>query len=181
MAGLNGHRPERAIWEHHATARFDDPLGGMIAADVATFLPDDYLVKVDRASMAHGVEVRPLLVDHEVMELAARTPSRWKIARGETKWILKQTFQDHLPSGVLGRPKQGFEIPIDAWLRGPLRPCLNPPFSTRAPGWPASSNKTWCASCIDRTSAEPGDTATSCGASSSWLAGRNAISHRGSR
>ncbi len=122
VVGLNGHRPERAIWGHHATAPSDDALGGMIAADVAMFLPDDYLVKVDRASMAHGVEVRPPLVDHEVMELAARIPSRWKIARGETKWILKRAFEDRLPPGVLGRPKQGFEIPIDAWLRGPLRP-----------------------------------------------------------
>src|SRR5262249_10861999 len=99
-----------------------DPLGGMIAADLANFLPDDFLVKVDRASMAHGLEVRPPLVDHELLELAARIPSRWKIRGDQTKWILKQTFRDLLPEGTLRRPKQGFEMPIDSWLRGPLRP-----------------------------------------------------------
>ena len=99
-----------------------DALGGMIAADADVILPDDFLVKVDRASMAHGLEVRPPLVDHELMELAARIPSSWKVHDGETKWILKQAFKDVLPDAILRRPKQGFEIPIDAWLRGPLRP-----------------------------------------------------------
>jgi len=120
-AGLNGHYPGRAIEAAHATAPAGDPLAGMIAADVETLLPDDYLVKVDRACMAHGVEARPPFLDHELMELAARVPSRWKIQRGETKWILKRAFEDRLPPGILGRPKQGFEVPIDAWLRGPLR------------------------------------------------------------
>ena len=94
----------------------------MIAADVATVLPDDFLVKVDRASMAHGLEVRPPLVDHELMELAARIPSRWKIHAGQTKWVLKQAVRESLPESILRRTKQGFEIPIDDWLRGPLRP-----------------------------------------------------------
>jgi asparagine synthase (glutamine-hydrolysing) len=93
----------------------------MIAADTNVLLPDDFLVKVDRASMAHGLEVRPPLVDHELMELAARIPSKWKVHNGETKWILKQSFRSVLPDSILRRPKQGFEIPIDTWLRGPLR------------------------------------------------------------
>ena len=95
----------------------------MIAADVATLLPDDFLVKVDRASMACGLEVRPPLLDHELLELAARIPSRCKVRDGETKWIFKQAFRGRrLPAAILGRPKQGFDIPVDAWLRGPLRP-----------------------------------------------------------
>jgi asparagine synthase (glutamine-hydrolysing) len=94
----------------------------MIAADAAVLLPDDFLVKVDRASMAHGLEVRPPLVDHELLELAARIPSRWKVHRGEAKWILKQSARGTLPEPILRRRKQGFEIPIDQWLRGPLRP-----------------------------------------------------------
>jgi asparagine synthase (glutamine-hydrolysing) len=94
----------------------------MIAADVATLLPDDFLVKVDRASMAWGLEVRPPLLDHELLELAARIPSRWKVHRGETKWLLKQACQAELTEGIRNRPKQGFEMPIDAWLRGPLAP-----------------------------------------------------------
>jgi len=98
-----------------------DALSGMISADVATMLPDDYLVKVDRASMAYGLEVRPPLLDHELLELAVRIPSRLKIRKGETKWIFKQACGDLLPTGLLKRPKQGFEIPIDLWFKGPLK------------------------------------------------------------
>jgi asparagine synthase (glutamine-hydrolysing) len=120
-AGLNGHQPERLVRAGHAAAPPNDLLGGMIAADVATLLPDDFLVKVDRASMAHGLEVRPPLLDHELLELTARIPSCWKVRGGETKWLLKQTYREHLPPGAVDRPKQGFDMPIDAWLRGPLR------------------------------------------------------------
>ena len=91
-----------------------------MAADVGTILPDDFLVKVDRASMAHGLEVRPPLLDHELMELAARIPADCKVRGGETKWVLKQAFGDQLPDCAVSRPKHGFELPIDAWLRGPL-------------------------------------------------------------
>jgi asparagine synthase (glutamine-hydrolysing) len=120
-AQLNGHDPEAIIRTGHAGARRDDPLGGMIAADVHTILPDDFLVKVDRASMAHGLEVRPPLLDHELLELAARIPSRFKVRRGETKWIFKRAYQGMLPREVVWRKKHGFEIPVDSWLRGPLR------------------------------------------------------------
>ena len=118
---LNGHRPERLLWDAHATASPGDDLGGMIAADVASLLPDDYLVKVDRASMAHGLEVRPPLLDHEFLELAARVPSEWKVRDGQTKWLLKQVAHHHLPKEIIYRKKQGFDLPVDDWLRGPLR------------------------------------------------------------
>jgi asparagine synthase (glutamine-hydrolysing) len=118
---LNGHNPERAILECFAKAPADDPLAGMISADVGTLLPDDFLVKVDRASMAHGLEVRPPLLDHELLELTARIPSQWKVHNGQTKWLLKEVYRQELPSSVMDRPKRGFEIPVDAWLRGPLR------------------------------------------------------------
>ncbi len=120
-ATLNGHDPARAICEPYAFAPADDPLAGMLAADVATFLPDDYLVKVDRASMANGLEVRPPLLDHELLELAARIPSQYKLRGGETKWVLKQAYRRDLPAEATDRPKQGFEVPVDAWFRGPLR------------------------------------------------------------
>lgn len=99
-----------------------DDLSGMIAADMATLLPDDYLVKVDRASMAHGLEVRPPMLDHEFLELCATIPSQFKIRAGETKWLLRETAKSLLPPSILNRPKQGFEIPVDNWLRGPLKP-----------------------------------------------------------
>lgn len=120
-AAMNGYEPEAIVRENYATAPSGDALRGMIAGDVATLLPDDYLVKVDRASMAHGLEVRPPLLDHELLQLAAQIPSPWKIRKGESKWIFKQTYRSRLPASVLARPKQGFEMPIDAWLRGPLR------------------------------------------------------------
>ncbi len=121
-AQLNGHRPEERLLHGHRMASPDDALGGMIAADVEVTLPDDFLVKVDRASMAHGLEVRPPLLDHELFELAARIPSRFKVRGRETKWIVKQTYQNLLPASILWRPKHGFDIPVDSWLRGPLRP-----------------------------------------------------------
>lgn len=118
---LNGHRPEQIILANHANAPTGDALGGMIAADVATILPDDFLVKVDRASMACGLEARPPLLDHELLELAARIPSEYKVRRGETKWIFKQAYREKLTDELVYRKKHGFDIPIDAWLRGPLR------------------------------------------------------------
>lgn len=121
-AALNGFSPEESICRPFAAAPPCDALAGMLAADVETLLPDDYLTKVDRASMACGLEVRPPLVDHELLELTARMPSDLKVRGGETKWLFKRAFDSVLPRDVVWRAKQGFEIPIDRWLRGPLRP-----------------------------------------------------------
>jgi len=118
---LRDYDPAAPIRHAVATAPPADPVAGMIAADTLVRLPDDYLVKVDRAAMAYGLEVRPPLLDHEVLELAAGMPSSLKVHDGETKWALKQAFQAELPSDITTRPKHGFEIPVDAWLRGPLR------------------------------------------------------------
>src|SRR5205085_8262704 len=120
-AELNGHDPEWLVRTEYSQAPANDALGGMIAADVGILLPDDFLVKVDRASMAHGLEVRPPFLDHELLELAARIPSRWKVRAGETKWILKQAYRQRLPAAVVRRRKQGFDVPLDAWFQGPLR------------------------------------------------------------
>jgi asparagine synthase (glutamine-hydrolysing) len=120
-SALNGHQPDALIRDSYNQAPPGDPLAGMIGADVAVLLPDDFLLKVDRASMAHGLEVRPPLLDHELLELAARIPSRWKVHKGQTKYIFKQAYQDVLPKEIVWRRKQGFEMPVDAWLRQPLR------------------------------------------------------------
>jgi asparagine synthase (glutamine-hydrolysing) len=117
---LNGHAPEARV-RHGFGQAGGDPLRGMISADVDMLLPDDFLTKVDRASMAFGLEVRPPLVDHELFELAARMPSSLKIRRGETKWLFKQICDEWLPADVVRRPKHGFDVPVDDWLRGPLR------------------------------------------------------------
>lgn len=120
-AKLTGRRPEQTVQELYAAAADDDPLAGMIAADVGVLLPDDFLTKVDRASMSCGLEVRPPLVDHELLELAGSLPSDYKIRDGKSKWLLKEIYSARLPANVTQRRKQGFDIPIDDWLRGPLR------------------------------------------------------------
>ena len=123
-ASLNGVEPEDHIRAAFGTAEARDPLGGMLSADIATVLPDDFLVKTDRACMAHGLELRPPLLDHELLELAARIPSRYKVRRSQTKWIFKEAYRKQLPAEVLSRAKKGFDMPTDAWLRGPLRPMI---------------------------------------------------------
>jgi asparagine synthase (glutamine-hydrolysing) len=98
-----------------------DLIDATMGADVQLYLPDDLLVKVDIASMAHGLEARSPFLDHEFMEFAATIPSALKVRGGETKRILKQTLRGLLPAAVLDRPKMGFGVPIDHWLRHELR------------------------------------------------------------
>jgi asparagine synthase (glutamine-hydrolysing) len=84
--------------------------------------------------MANGLEVRPPLLDHELLELAARIPSHWKVRGGETKWLFKRAYEADLPTDVIRGPKRGFEMPVDAWLRGPLREVFEA--AVLAPGHP---------------------------------------------
>lgn len=95
----------------------------MMALDLLTYLPDDILAKVDRASMAASLEARaPFVDDHETVQLAWSLPLRFKIRAGQGKWILRQILSHYLPEAWFRRPKQGFALPLHTWLRGPLRP-----------------------------------------------------------
>lgn len=93
----------------------------MMLADALGYLPDDIMVKVDRAAMAVSLETRAPFLDHHVVEFAFRLPLRRRIRTGRTKWLLRELLDRHVPRALVERPKMGFGIPIDQWLRGPLR------------------------------------------------------------
>ena len=118
---LSAREPATALTDPLGWATLDDLTERMMFFDTISYLPDDILVKVDRASMAASLEAREPLLDHRLFEFAWKLPLRMKIRDGEGKWILRQVLQRHVPKELIDRPKMGFGIPIDRWLRGPLR------------------------------------------------------------
>src|SRR5207245_1545854 len=118
---LNGYDSIEALRYHYDRADTTDPLSRIQYVDIKTYLVDDILVKVDRASMANSLEVRCPLLDHKLMELIAEIPSNLKLRNGQGKYIFKKTLQKILPADVLNRRKKGFAVPIAEWFRGELK------------------------------------------------------------
>jgi len=121
QAELQGYRTLDSFTEVAKKSPTDDSLGLIQYLDMKTYLPGDILTKVDRASMAHALEVRVPLLDHEFMDWASGIPASLKLHRGEGKYVFKRALEPYLPNGLLYRPKMGFSVPLARWFHGPLR------------------------------------------------------------
>jgi asparagine synthase (glutamine-hydrolysing) len=117
---LQGHRAEERYVRTMREAPAADPLSRAQYADLKIWLPGDILTKVDRASMAVSLEAREPLLDHRLVEFAARLPAKFRLRGGSGKWLLKKALGGRLPPEILRRRKMGFVTPVSAWFRGPL-------------------------------------------------------------
>jgi len=120
-ADLQGYQAVEVFRRHAAKAPVDSPLSLVQYLDLKTYLPGDILTKVDRASMAHALEVRVPLLDYKLVEWIATVPPGLKLKGREGKYIFKKALENYLPNDIMYRPKMGFAVPINQWFRGELK------------------------------------------------------------
>ena len=160
LAGYDAHQ----VFNHHAAnANTDDPLALIQYLDLKTYLVGDINTKVDRASMAHSLEVREPLMDHPLMEWLATLPSELKVRGQEGKFLLKKAMEPKLPHDILYRPKMGFSVPLARWFRGPLKQRVRDAVlgeRLAATGW---FNQNYLRHLVDATKPGPTTTAPRCG------------------
>jgi asparagine synthase (glutamine-hydrolysing) len=121
LRSLDGYRAVEVFRGHAARSPTRDPLSLVQYIDFKTYLPGDILVKVDRASMAHSLEVRAPILDYTYIDWISGLPPRLKLKGSEGKYIFKKSLESLLPNDILYRSKMGFAVPLAAWLRGPLK------------------------------------------------------------
>jgi asparagine synthase (glutamine-hydrolysing) len=118
---ITASEPPTVLSDPGLQPKTDSFIHQMMALDMLTYLPDDILTKVDRAAMGVSLETRVPLLNHRVVEFAWRLPLDYKVRGGEGKWPLRQVLYKYVPQELMKRPKMGFSVPIESWLRGPLR------------------------------------------------------------
>jgi len=118
---IGSSEPATVLTDHAQYTNLPDFLQRMMYLDQMTYLPDDILAKVDRASMGVSLEARVPFLDHRVVEFAWQLPLSMKIRDSQGKWLLRQLLHRYVPKALVERPKMGFGVPLDSWLRGPLR------------------------------------------------------------
>jgi asparagine synthase (glutamine-hydrolysing) len=117
---INGHDVFAPFRDAYRTCASADPLDRSMYVDTRTYMIDDVLTKVDRMSMAVSLEAREPLLDHKLLEFAARVPSSLKLKDGRSKYLLRRVLEQRVPRSIVDRKKTGFDAPVGEWLRGPL-------------------------------------------------------------
>jgi asparagine synthase (glutamine-hydrolysing) len=118
---IGAQEPKTVLTDPQRTPIIKNDIEQMMALDALTYLPDDILTKTDRAAMGVSLEGRVPFLSHTIFEFAWSLPLKYKLRNGVSKWCLREVLYKYVPKKLIDRPKMGFAVPIDSWLRGPLK------------------------------------------------------------